>query len=267
MAKRIIEKWYYSNLNSAKEKRYQQQIVAAIFGFPSEVFDRYQAVIENENMPETKEEVCEAIQADGFPEWRIEKFDGYPWSKVWLASNWTKLQMLRTIAENTWWNGAVMSTDRGFPVVPFAQIEKKVEAALNFDDLRALSLHWIVEPWENHFNHANYETLAMLEPSGVDGILKNFYGTSSIFYFTPKGAAHFLDVWKRIPHEDFQGVLMHERFERLSGYYACNPHLALTLPAIAEINDNKDIFLSEIRTFETELNPLWNKDKFWTTEE
>ena len=261
---RKINKWLYSNLNSAPEKRHQQQIVAAIMGFPANVFERYPAAIENDKLPRTREELLLMMQADGFPEWTADQFHEMPWNRIWIASNWTKLQMLRIIAESDW-DGAVISTDRGFPVVPFKEIEEKVAQCPR--DLRSLFLHWIIEPWEGHFTADHYKSLAVMQPSGIDGILKNFCANGSIAYFTSQGAQHFLDIWKKIPFIDFQAVLTYEFIvssKLQTGFYATNPHLALTIPAILEINRNEDILTTTITSLEH--NPVHSKDKLWEIE-
>lgn len=247
-----IEKWYYSNLNARPEKIHAQELVAAIQGFPPDVLERYPAAIENKDLPDSMDELCEMIQADGFVEWRADALKDVPYlqNRRNVASNWTKLRMLRHVIESN--QGAVLTTDNAYPIVPFSVIDQTLSSCPA--DLKALYLHWVAEPYEVAFQQRHYDALAGLTPVGIDGVLGNFTGVGWIAYFTPDGASAFLETWRTMPNVDGQSVCAEARRNQpLTGFYACNPHLALSLFDMERIQGNSGVI--------SEGNPLIIKDK------
>ena len=250
----MLNKWYYSNLAVRTDKVHAQELVASIQRFPPSVLTRFPVAIETTEMPDTLAELCLLMNRDGFTEWTADRLSHSDLSLTWVAANWTKLKMLRHVANSD--AGAVITTDNAYPIVPFELISQTISACPS--DLKALYLHWVAEPDEGGFKREHYESLAGLTPCGITGVLANFHGVGWIVYFTPSGAQHFLDVWRQEPPTDGQYIPLACRYWwnhplQLSGTYACNPHLALSIFDLGRIHKNEQIFSAS--------NPLKIKDK------
>lgn len=245
-----LEKWYFSNLACRSDKVDAQELVAAIQGFPPGVLTRFPVAVENTDLPDSIESLCQLMQEDGFRQWDYSKIKDNGLPLKMMASNWTKLKMLQHLIDRD--IGGVLTTDNAYPIVPFA----KIEAAINGcpADMKALYLHWVAEPHEPEFQDDHYEVLAKMEPA-ADDILGNFSGVGWIIYFTPEGAADFLSMWRQHPDVDGQGVLLRAFHAGMNptGYYACNPHLALSIFDLPRIHKNVGVIRFE--------NQLSKKDK------
>lgn len=248
-----LKKWYYSNLDSRLDKVYAQELVAAVQRFPAGVMERFPTALQNNEMPETREELCEMIQADGFPEWSYEMLKGALVEDVWIAADWTKLRMLRYVANSD--SGAVITTDNAYPIAPYEVIDNTI-GFLNHEGLRALYLHWTADPDEDSIEQWHIDALSNLAPTHIEGVLGNFAGVGWIAYWTPEGAQSFLDLWAECSTCDGQMVLnyfQHKVGRQLNGYYVCNPHLALSVFDLQKIFKNQGVF--------SQSNPFIGKDK------
>lgn len=220
----MIDKWYFTNLNSRKDKAYAQEIVASVQRFPRYIFERFPASVENEDMPSTVREVCDMMVNDGFRGWSYDNIsqDAYfDESPIRAAINWTRLRVLRYIAEKD--HRAVLVTDMNYPVFTFDHISNVIRSAP--PDMNILYLNWQGDPHHDTFNEECYNALAKLEPSGVKGIYKNFVGISAQVYLTSRGASEMLSTWNDNP-VDFQALQMY--VNGMDGCYVCDPALVLS---------------------------------------
>ena len=225
MEKDKLDKWYFTNLNSRRDKADAHELTSAIQQFPPGILERFPAAVETKNMPETVREMCELIQADGFHQWSYDKIRQDPFlneSPERSAINWTRLKLIRHIIEKDY--HAVMITDNNYPMFSFDHILKTINSAPV--DMSILYLNFQGEPHNPTFNEQCYNALAQLEPTGVNGILKNFAGISAQIYFTPSGAADVLDRWLENPF-DFQCLQM--AIGGMKGCYVCDPSLVLAV--------------------------------------
>lgn len=252
----MIDKWYFSNLEERRDKVNAQELVAALQSFPAGVLERFPVATENESLPDTAQGLCKQMQADGFVEWDYEAIRHNNRHVTLLAADWTKLKMLRHIIETD--RCAVLTTDNAYPIVPFKVIEGTVASCPS--DRKALYLHWVNDPfWTAPDYEAlaqqHYETLANMQPTDAPGVLDNFGGSGWIVCFTPAGAAEFLSLWKSIPSADGQDVLFYSKQHNpnLTGYYACNPELALSIFDVQQVHRNLGVISG--------TNALLRKDK------
>ena len=228
----LIDKWYFTNLRSRKDKADVQELVAAIQGFPPGLLERFDAAIENEDLPDTAADLCELLIADGFSEWTHEASaarNPYLGTHA-IAANWTRLRLIRHIIQEGL--HAVMVTDNNYPVYPFRLIRDRIASAPS--DMKLLVLNWQGDPYHQGFTERHYRALATMEPSGVPGILKNFTGVSGQVYFTQAGAREFLKRWRKYPDRDFQQVWRTCADPDFPVVYVCNPGLVLAINDMRE---------------------------------
>ena len=249
-----LDKWYYSNLESRRDKVYAQELVAAIQKFPPNVMERFPVAIENDKLLGTLDEICHLMSLDGFSQWDCDAVKQSHVNRTILASNWTKLKMLRCVIESG--QGAVLTSDNAYPVVPFEVIDETIASCP--DDMNALYLHWVADPHEDGIVAKHYKTLSEMKPTGIKGVLGGFRHIGWIAYWTPKGAQTFLDIWKQNPHHDGQEVLFQAECD-VQGFYACNPNLCLSIFDIPTIYGTEGV-ISECE------NLLVRKDKSWEME-
>ena len=222
----MIKKWYYSNLASRPEKVHAQELVAAVQGFPVGVMERFPAAIENDAMADTMDELADLMIADGFVEWG----ESMRTSEMFLstgAANWTALRQLRHVINSG--DGAVLSTDRLFPVANFSVIDELIESCPA--DMKGLYLETSGDPNPyadppTGYGEEHFRLMAGLMPCGIPGILSNFKGVGWGVYFTLDGAVDFLEAWRAIPSMDRQSVLVYTPC-LVSGYYMCNPNVVM----------------------------------------
>ena len=230
----MLEKWYYSNLLSRREKVYAQEIVASVQGFPVGVMERFPAAIENDDMVDTMADLADLIFGDGFYEWGEARLTSTEVSLSLAAANWTALRMLRHVIDSG--NAAVLTTDRTFPVACFSVIDKMIESCPS--DMKGLYLHWAGDPNPyadppTGYGEEHFRLMADLTPCGIPGLLSNFRGVGFCVYFTPEGARDFLEAWRARPSTDRQSVLVYTDYP-ISGYYTCNPNLAVSVPVLGK---------------------------------
>ena len=221
----MIDKWYFTNLKSRKDKVDAQELASVMQGFPRGMLERFPAAVETRSQPETVQEMCELIQADGFRGWSYDKIKDDPFLHDLpekSSINWTRLKLIRHIVEKDY--HAVMITDNNYPMFSFDHILKTINSAPA--DMSILYLNFQGEPHNPSFNEECYNALAQLEPTGINGILKNFAGVSAQIYFTPSGAAEVLGRWLENP-VDFQCLQM--AIGGMEGCYVCDPSLVLAV--------------------------------------
>lgn len=221
----MIDKWYFTNLKSRKDKADAQELVSVIQQFPEGILERFLAAVEPQNMPETVEKICDMMVADGFAGWSYDKIkkDSYL-NKLPARSaiNWTRLKLIRQAIEKDY--HFVMVSDNGYPVVTFDRIIETINSAPS--DMKILYLNWEGEPHNPAFDENCYKALSQLEPSGIDGFFKNFVGISTYIYLTPSGAKAILDAWMKTP-VDFMVLQM--ALGGMEGCYVCDPSLVLAV--------------------------------------
>ena len=248
----MLKKWYYSNLLSRREKVHAQELVASVQGFPVGVMERFPVAIENDDMAGSMsmDKLANLMITDGFYEWgEARRTSDMPLSHE--ASNWTALRQLRHVIDSN--IGSVLTTDRTFPIALYSVIDEILESCPA--NMKGLYLHWVADPdtdeygKDHGYGKEHYQALAGLTPCGVPGILSNFKGSGWCVYFTPEGAQDFLEAWRVIPKMDRQSILIYTHYP-VSGYYTCNPNLAMSVPILGKGIISYD-------------NPVLVKDKRW----
>lgn len=260
-----IDKWYYSNLDNRPEKVDAQELVSVIQGFPPNVLQRVPCALQNHEIPETMKEISDMMVADGFDEWHYDAIKENDREPVLLASDWTKLRILRQVIENG--ENAVITSDNAYLLCKFDELQEVVNQLP--DDMNALYLHW-----EANTDYPDQiKALSRLEQSGVDGVLSGFNMIGWIVYFTQKGAKLFYDLWRQMPSADGQEVMYwarHHGLSDLQGFYCCNPQIASAVFNLHEIHgytlseDNalilkdkgKESFYADTQTLNNNRNAL-----------
>ena len=210
----MIGKYYYMNLESRIDKHYAQQAVCCLRGVPGKILERIPAAIENENCPDTVQELGQMIVDDGFPEWAFytQLPSDTTYRSHWLASDWTKLRALRDIAFNK--EVAVLSSDAWFLKIGFDSLDL---IASNLPSLKVLHLQhlpvigWRIEPDQ----YADYKGItSRMDLTGAGARI-----------FTPAGAAEQLDVWSQMPNVAAQDLAYEasNQHGRIDGWWCCNP--------------------------------------------
>ena len=215
---RKIDKWYYINLADRVDKHHVQQAMCAVHGVPFERLERFPAAIDNESCPRDIRALAQMMIDDGFEEWSWFLENETWFQPHWLASEWSKLRLLRQIIERG--ENAVMSTDVTFLNRDFFELE---DMQSRLPDLEVLHLSWWYDK-EDETHKAHY---AKMKKTGVEGIFSNFMlmGGAAI-YFTLEGAKNFMAMRKEWPNNNIESFAFYRGLhtpEKIKGFYACDP--------------------------------------------
>ena len=230
-----IDKVYYINQDVRVDRHWTQLFALELFGVPYDRVARFPSRIQNNDLP-SYDEMVDMMVADGFTEWEMLKKRELKTDPTWLASQWSKLSVIRSIMDNGE-NGILLSDinylsgfDRtsqlgGFrPPMTFANLET---ACGKLDGLKVLNLQC---PWDRWSFLENKDIT--IQESRADGMFyPMFAGRFGAILFTQEGAKSVLDWCKEFPYVYTDNIFASMfRDDRMGdGFYFCHPSIVMTL--------------------------------------
>lgn len=217
----VIDKFYYMSLDYRLDRHVSMETAAALCDIPYSLVNRFPACFGNERVPDSLEEVVSLMDVDGFPEWRWWLENDPTYDCTWVCSAWTKLSLLRLIANSS--ENAFFFSDTYLPHnFSFLNLEGW------FGLLHKPKCLFLNIKFDSNFIKSTLE-YADVKFSAVPGIytLPACYLSPSAI-MTPEGANAVLNLWREYPQYDFT------RFAYFSGLWHKLTGLYCTIPPMAK---------------------------------
>ena len=246
----MIKRIYCMTIDYRKDRQIAMETACAILDIPGNRFEFVFAPCGNDILPDTSRELAQRMVDDGFEEWQLIVSEGTWMHPTWLASCWSKIRLLRRIADEG--DTAMFLSDTNYPrFFWFPQLEEQVES---LDPFSALFLGGFTGDEEEGKAKAR-----RMQPTSIEGIRSNMtiYARPAAV-FTALGARKYLDKWRTMPNANFQDIPFHWADEQDSpDLYMCDPERVKDIPT--------DSGYSFVKTDKANWGPFYTPPKgHWT---